>query len=195
MTITMSSILPDHCKTASARYKAIKQIQTKHECLKLKLNLICHSNRKSPSGMRLSAHQRADQRRVIKLLEKHAKGLPELDKSLVLKDTSIKSDGTKFDGYLSTPQRANASMPDPGFHVKISCHPFDRVAYIDITLSKDNGLYHELIANEIVYANGCEPLDGEYSEIVQTRSCDPFDSAFDRARDIMKTYGLDLILA
>jgi hypothetical protein len=180
MTITMTTTLPNHCVTATASFESINEIGSKYDCLKLIRDLSFHAKRQTSSGRRFSALKRADQRKVVKLLKKHSKVLTEDSMDLVLSDESLKSDKTRFYGYLNTPNRGSMAKPSPGYHVSISVRSNDSISFLDITCSKDNGTYHDLIHTDVFTA---------------CKGSSALNCAFKNASKFMNSLGINLIYA
>lgn len=175
MTITMNTALSNHCVTASAKYDSLNGMASKIECQKLIDSLTYHSQRTTPNGKRFSASKRADQRKVIKLAKKRLKGLPKLSKTLILVDESLVGSTVLLRGELETPDRSRLSAPNPAFHVSIRADKSK--AFLEITQSKDDGCYHDLIREETLYSDSLD-------------TC--LNNALKRAEVIMNIYGIKI---
>lgn len=152
MNLTMNSVLPSHCLTSNCAFTTVNGIQSKLEASRL-INSISFSLKYSKS--RFKKIQLRDQVRAVRLIKKVLPGLPSRPKRQIqLTEHAYKgSSNFRLQGYTATPERSSLAQPAPGFHLEIQgCHS-DVSCRIELTISKDNETWHDLLHSEEVFSD------------------------------------------
>lgn len=174
----MNSVLPSHCLTPSCAFTSVKGIQSKLEANRL-IESIAFSLKYNKSRFK-KVHLR-DQVRVLRLVKKRIAILPVRPmRQIELSQHAWKgSTSFRLSGYISTPERSSRVQPNPGFHLEINGRHSESSCRIEITISKDNGVWHDLLHSEEVFA------DPGWNNSM--------DNGIARANDVLSKYNISAI--